>query len=186
MRITGGEARGRRLRAPRSGRVRPTADKVRQAVFNILEARYPIESTRLLDLFAGSGALGLDALSRGAAHVVFVEQNAAACGTIRANLERSGFGPRARVIRGDLPRALRTVAAAEPYDGAFLDPPYGRDLCDATLRELGDGRWLSSGAWVVAEHAKEDAVEDGYGGLHRKMLRSYGHTAISLFTFDGG
>ena len=185
MRITGGEARGRQLRVPRNERVRPTAEKVRLAIFNILVARYPIEGTRLLDLFAGSGALGLDGLSRGAAHVLFVEQNPGAFGAIRTNLERSGFGARARVLRVSLPQGLRKIPAVEPYDGVFLDPPYRKGLCDATLRALGDGKLLTVGAWVVAEHAKEDPVQESYGCLHRRILRSYGQTSISLFIRGG-
>jgi 16S rRNA (guanine966-N2)-methyltransferase len=181
MRITGGEARGRLLRAPRNRKVRPTADKVRGAIFNILEARYEIAETRLLDLFAGSGALGLDALSRGAAWVLFIDESRESCAAVRENLERSGFASRAEVRRLSLPGGLRRLDVSLSFGGALLDPPYRRGLADASLRELGASSLLAKGAWVVAEHAKEDVLLDRYGSLLRRDSRRYGSTAVSLY-----
>ncbi|MGH7855754.1 MAG: 16S rRNA (guanine(966)-N(2))-methyltransferase RsmD [Candidatus Binatia bacterium] len=181
MRITGGEARGRSLRAPRSRKVRPTADKVRGAIFNILEARYEIQGKRLLDLFAGSGALGLDALSRGAEYVTFIDESREACSVIRQNLARSGLMDRAEVRRLPLPRALARLEAETPFSGAFLDPPYRQGLCQTVLGRLGDGALLEPWAWVVAEYAREETLLDSYGTLVRRHERRYGSTAISIY-----
>ena len=182
MRITGGTARGRRLRAPRSSKVRPTADKVRGAIFNLLAARYEIGDQRVLDLFAGSGALGLDALSRGARSVTFIDESREACRTMHENLERSGFSARAEVRRMTLPEGIRRlVDRMEPFDGILLDPPYRRGLAHSVLRALGGGDLLVSGAWVIVEHAREDELAESYGVLRRSDSRRYGSTAISVY-----
>ena len=162
--------------------MRPTADKVRAAIFNVLEARYGIAGERLLDLFAGTGALGIDALSRGAATVVFVDESAASCAAIRENLARSGFaGGRAEIVRAPVPRALRRLVGREPFGGVFLDPPYGRALGPPALETLGAAPFVAEGAWVVAEHAKADTLAETYGSLRRQDLRLYGTTAVSIY-----
>lgn len=162
--------------------MRPTAGKVRSAIFNLLAARYEVAERRILDLFAGSGALGLDALSRAAAFVVFVDQSRDACRTVRENLERSGFADRAEVRRLTLPRGLpRLAAAAAPFHGVFVDPPYRRGLSAAVLKVLGEGSLVAAGAWVVVEHAREEALDEAYGRLRRADWRRYGSTAISVY-----
>ena len=182
MRITGGAARGRTLRAPRSSKVRPTADKVRGAIFNLLAARYEMAERRVLDLFAGSGALGLDALSRGARFVTFIDESREACRAIRENHVRSGFSSHAEVRRMKLPQGIRRLSGSiPPFDGILLDPPYRRGLAHAMLQALGDGELMSSGAWVVVEHAREDELSEGYGTLRQRASRHYGSTAISLY-----
>jgi 16S rRNA (guanine(966)-N(2))-methyltransferase RsmD len=186
MRITGGADRGRSLRAPRGLRVRPTADKVRGAIFNILAARTEIAGQRWLDLFAGSGALGVEALSRGAEQVTFVDSSAESCRCASQNLHRAGFEGRARVRRLSLPRGIRRLAReATRYEGAFVDPPYRRGLAAAALGELGKCALLIPGAWVVAEHAVEDELDAHYGGLVLADSRHYGSTAISLYVMEG-
>ncbi len=182
MRITGGAARGRLLRAPRGSRVRPTGDKVRGAIFNILAARNQIEGRKLLDLYAGTGALGLEALSRGAASVLFVDDHRESCRTAVQNVERSGFAARAEVRRLELPRGLRKLAGeGKRFDGALVDPPYRRGLSQATLAALGEGDLFSPSAWVVVEHAAGEELADRYGRLRRTGSRHYGSTAISLY-----
>jgi 16S rRNA (guanine(966)-N(2))-methyltransferase RsmD len=185
MRITGGSDRGRSLRAPRGARVRPTAERVRSAIFNILATRTQISGQRWLDLFAGSGALGMEALSRGAAEVTFVDSSRESCRFASCNLERAGFEGRGRVWRLALPQGMRRLAReALRYEGAFVDPPYRRGLAAKTLAELGGSGLLLGGAWVVAEHALEDELDGRYGALVLADSRRYGSTAISLYVME--
>jgi 16S rRNA (guanine(966)-N(2))-methyltransferase RsmD len=185
MRITGGADRGRSLRAPRGSRVRPTADKVRGAVFNILATRTDIQGQRWLDLFAGSGSLGLEALSRGATEVTFVDSSWESCRCTMQNLERVGLSARGDVRRLTLPRGVRRLAREEArFAGAFVDPPYRRSLAAETLSELGESGLLERHAWVVAEHAVEESLSERYGALIRTDSRHYGSTAISLYVME--
>jgi 16S rRNA (guanine(966)-N(2))-methyltransferase RsmD len=185
MRITGGADRGRSLRAPRGARVRPTADKVRGAIFNILATRTQISGQCWLDLFAGSGALGLEALSRGALQVTFVDSSRESCRFASRNLEHAGLARRGRVWRLALPQGMRRLAReAMRYQGAFVDPPYRRGLAAKTLAALGASGLLLEGAWVVAEHAVEDELDGRYGALVLADSRRYGSTAISLYVME--
>jgi 16S rRNA (guanine966-N2)-methyltransferase len=182
MRITGGVARGRLLRAPRGLRVRPTADKVRGAIFNLLAARTEITGANWLDLFCGSGAVALEALSRGAAHVTLIDESRDSCRVARQNLERAGFAEQADVRRLSLPRGLRILErSGVRFHGAFVDPPYRRGLSQVTLEALAGGELLCPGALVVVEHAAEESFEESYGGLRRGALRQYGSTGVSLY-----
>lgn len=182
MRITGGVARGRSLRAPRGSRVRPTADKVRAAIFNILASRTEIAGRRWLDLFAGTGALGLEALSRGAGHVTLVDESLESLRIASLNVERSGFSAQVEVRRLCLPLGLRSLKrVAELFDGAFVDPPYRRGLSQSTLQELGELSMLSVGALVVVEHASEEELAERYGTLRLQNARRYGSTGLSLY-----
>ncbi|MGH7897716.1 MAG: 16S rRNA (guanine(966)-N(2))-methyltransferase RsmD [Candidatus Binatia bacterium] len=185
MRITGGAARGRPIRAPRGSRVRPTADKVRGAIFNILAARGEIEGRRVLDLFCGSGALGLEALSRGASRAIFVDKSFESCRIARQNVERNGFAAVAEVRRLALPGGLRHVEDAAPFDGVFVDPPYRRGLSQAMMDVLGGGGFVLGGGWAVVEHGADEQLEEAYGVLHRVDSRRYGSTAISLYRNGG-
>jgi len=182
MRITGGVARGRQIRAPRGSRVRPTADKVRGAIFNILAARGEIEGLRVLDLFAGSGALGLDALSRGAAQAIFVDRSRESCRVTWQNVERSGFTDRAKIRCLPLPEGLRRLSDLAPFGGVFIDPPYRRGLSQTVMDSLAASDLLLVGAWMVVEHAAEEELAERYVGLCRRDSRRYGSTAISLYT----
>ena len=182
MRITGGAARGRALRAPRGSKVRPTADKVRAAVFNILASRTDVAGSCWLDLFAGTGALGLDALSRGAAHVTFIDDSRESCRFVRDNLERSGFADRAEVRKLPLPGGLRRLELRnQRFDGAFVDPPYRYGLAQRTLEALGEGGLLAPGAWVVVEHGAGEPLAERYGALRLENSRHYGSTGVSLY-----
>ena len=162
MRIVAGVLRGRPIVAPRGQVTRPTADRTRQAIFNILEhASWAsgLEGLRVIDLFAGAGALGLEALSRGAAFCLFVEADAAARGAIQSNIESLDQFGRARVHRRDATAlGARPGPDGAPFDLAFLDPPYGKGLGAAAMASLAAGGWLAPGALAVHERGDEDAA----------------------------
>jgi len=156
MRIVGGRLRGRTLAAPKTQAIRPTADRLRESLFNILAHAYgdPIEGARVLDLFAGTGALGFEALSRGASFVLFVDDGAEARALLRGNVEALGAGGATKVYRRDATR-LGPVAPLEPFSLAFLDPPYGKGLAEKALTSARDGGWLAADALVVVEEAAD-------------------------------
>jgi 16S rRNA (guanine(966)-N(2))-methyltransferase RsmD len=185
MRITGGAARGRILSAPRGLRVRPTSDKLRAAIFDILAARDLVADRRVLDLFCGSGALGLEALSRGASAVVFVDGSAHSCRSTARNVERSGYLDRSEIRRLTLPQGIgRLEASHRSFGGALLDPPYRLGLGAATLEVLGSSSLLEPGAWVVCEHALGDSLDAAYGRLRRLDTRRYGSTGLSMYLVE--
>jgi 16S rRNA (guanine966-N2)-methyltransferase len=178
MRIVGGRFRGRVLAGPRSDAIRPTSDRLRETIFNVLAHAYddPVAGARVLDLFAGTGAMGLEALSRGAAFALFVDEGAQARGLVRENIERLGVGGQCRVFRRD---ALRMGAAApnEPFSLVFCDPPYGRELAPRALRSCAEGGWLAPGALIVVEEAQGNALAlpEGFTECER---RDYGETQV--------
>ncbi|MEO8926961.1 MAG: 16S rRNA (guanine(966)-N(2))-methyltransferase RsmD [Caulobacteraceae bacterium] len=160
MRIVGGMHRGRALVAPKGHSTRPTADRARQAMFNVLEhaAWSPgLAGRRAIDLFAGAGALGLEALSRGAAFCLFVDSDPAARAAISRNIETLRLGDRTRVDGRDAMRLGAVDAAEAPFDLAFLDPPYGQSISEAALTALAAGGWLAPGALVVVERGAGEA-----------------------------
>lgn len=182
MRVIAGSARGRTLRAVRGTSVRPTADRVREALFSILVSRVPVAGTVLLDLFAGTGALGIEALSRGAERVTFVERTREASLVLRSNLLQCDFVPRGDVLTMPVARALQSLRRNERrFDGALLDPPYGKGLVDETLRSLADLDLLGTPAWVMAEAHVDDQVNERYGAMRLTITRRYGKTVLALF-----
>lgn len=178
MRIVGGEFRGRPLATPRTSDIRPTTDRTREAVFNTLAHRFPdkLEGARVLDLFAGTGALGLEALSRGASHSVFVEESAEGRGLIRTNVEAFGLTGRSKIFRRDATR-LGEAGTLAPFDLMFADPPYGKGLGEQALRSALAGGWLSADALCVVEEAASAAFEPGPGFVIVDE-RGYGDTII--------
>jgi len=154
MRIVGGRWRGRNLASPKSAAIRPTADRLRENLFNVLAHAYgdPVAGARVLDLFAGTGALGLEALSRGAAFALFLDDRAEARALIRANVEALGAGGISRIFRRDATR-LGSVHPLPAFSLVFADPPYGMGLAEAALVSARDGGWLGSGALLVVEEA---------------------------------
>ncbi len=162
MRIVGGEWKGRALRAPAGDATRPTSDRAREAMFNVLAhaAWSPgLEGRRVLDLFAGSGALGLEALSRGARFALFVETSEAARGAIRDNIEAMGAFGVTRVHRRDATDlGVKPAGLGPPFDLAFLDPPYHKGLGERALAAIVDGLWLAPGALIVFEHGADEAI----------------------------
>jgi 16S rRNA (guanine966-N2)-methyltransferase len=156
MRIVGGRLRGRTLTTPKSQAIRPTADRLREALFNILIHGYgdSVTGARVLDLFAGTGALGLEALSRGAAFALFVDDRAEARALIRGNVEALGAGGASKVYRRDATK-LGPVSPLDPFSLAFLDPPYGQGLAERALVSARDGGWFSARALIVVEEATD-------------------------------
>ena len=171
MRIVGGRLGGRTLASPRSQAIRPTADRLRESLFNILIHAYddPVTGARVLDLYAGTGALGLEAVSRGAAFALFVDDAAEARALLRENIAALGLGGVTRIFRRDATR-LGPAHPVEPFSLVFLDPPYGRGLADKALVSLRDGGWLTPGALLVVEEAKaaEFKAPEGFEELERR------------------
>lgn len=184
MRIVAGTARGRRLTAPRGNRVRPTADRVKEALFSILTAASGgPDGCRVLDLCAGTGNLGIEALSRGAAAAVFVDSSRDSAAVIRRNLELTGFTDRGTVLVQDALGALRTLESrGGTFDLVFLDPPYGQEILPPVLERLGSSPLLAPGAVVVAEHAAREGLAERYGTLERTGLRTYGDTTLAFYS----
>jgi 16S rRNA (guanine966-N2)-methyltransferase len=192
MRIVGGRHRGRRLLAPPGDAVRPTSDRAREALFNILshgrlaEGGIPFADEAVLDAFAGTGALGLEALSRGAAEAVFFERERDALATLRRNIEALGESPRARIMPGDATRPPRGAVACAV---AFLDPPYASGLAGPALAALVAAGWLAAGALAVIETAARDAMppppgftlldERVYGAARLTFLRRTSRPAVA-------
>jgi len=177
VRIVGGSLRGRALRAPAGAATRPTSEKVREAVFNILGS---VDGDRVLDLFAGSGALGIEALSRGAAHATFVDAAKPAVAAIRGNLRDLGLDDRATVVPGDAVGGAARHGAIGPWRLVFIDPPYRSDLAARAVLAL-PGDHLASGAVVVIEHDRHNTPPETLGSLLRTDQRRYGDTLISFF-----
>jgi 16S rRNA (guanine966-N2)-methyltransferase len=176
MRVVGGSLRGRTLAAPKSQSIRPTADRLREALFNILVHAYdnPIAGARVLDLFAGTGALGIEALSRGAAFALFVDDGAEARALLRENVATLGLGGTSRIFRRDATK-LGPAHPVEPFSLAFLDPPYGKGLAERALASARAGGWLVPDALIVVEEAKKSAfaAPEGFSEIER---RSYDDT----------
>ena len=184
MRIVGGRWRGRNLKGPADQAIRPTSDRLRESLFNVLAHAYgePTENTRVVDLFAGTGALGLEAMSRGARFALFVDDGAQARALVRENVEALGLGGATRIFRRDATR-LGAMPPQEPFTLAFLDPPYGRNLAPPALAALQAGGWLAPGALVVIEEAAEADLgpQPGFDILER---RAYGDTALTFLRAD--
>jgi len=171
MRVVGGRLKGRNLASPTSREIRPTADRLRESMFNILVHANgnPVEGARVLDLFAGTGALGIEAISRGAAFALFVDNGAEARALLRNNVEALGLGGVTKVFRRDATN-LGPAHPLPPFSLAFLDPPYGKALAETALASLRDGGWLVPGALLVVEEAKAAAFSapDSFAELERR------------------
>ena len=173
LRVSGGEARGRRLKAPKN--IRPTQGIVKQAIFNMVGPR--IEGARVLDLFAGSGALGIEALSRAAASVTFVDQQERGLAILRQNLDVLGFKERSRVVRGDVVRWLEASGdAIRSADFVFLDPPYEDVVLDRALKVLDRE---VTGATVLAEHSRRQRLPE-LTRLRVDREKRYGDTMVTV------
>lgn len=170
------------MRGLRGLEVRPTADRVKEALFSILLSRFDLAGAHVLDLFAGTGALGIEALSRGATRATFIERHRPMAKVLEENLRSCGFCGRAEVWALPVERALRKLAErGERFDGVFLDPPYGRGCLERTMLSLGEGPILGQDAWVMAEHHTEERISDTYGELRLTQARSYGKTGLALY-----
>jgi 16S rRNA (guanine966-N2)-methyltransferase len=185
MRVVGGSLRGRTLAAPKSQQIRPTADRLRESLFNILTHAYgdPITGARVLDLFAGTGALGIEALSRGAAFALFVDDGAEARALLRENVATLGLGGTSRVFRRDATK-LGPAHPVEPFSLVFLDPPYGRGLAEQALAAARDGGWLLPDALIVVEEATKSAftAPQGFNEIERRAYDDTEFVMLRLAT----
>ena len=180
MRVVGGRLRSRPIAGPKSDAVRPTSDRLREALFNILTHSYsdPVTGARVLDLFAGTGALGIEAISRGADYALFVDDGVEARALLRDNVESLGLGGVTRIFRRDASR-LGPAHPLDPFSLIFLDPPYGQGLAEKSLVSARDGGWLMPEALLVVEEAVDAGFKapDGFTELER---RRYDDTEFSF------
>jgi 16S rRNA (guanine966-N2)-methyltransferase len=182
MRIVGGALKGRGLAAPQGPATRPTSDRVREAIFNILAhgiADFAIEGARVLDLFAGTGALGFEALSRGAKFCLFIDDSAEARGLIRRNADALGLIGRCKIWRRDAARLGRNQPQP-PYDLVFADPPYGKGLGERALADLVDGGWIDTNSVIVLEESERSEVPCP-ANLIEFDKRGYGDTVVRFY-----
>jgi 16S rRNA (guanine966-N2)-methyltransferase len=182
VRIVGGRFKGRRLTGPAadSRAIRPTSDRLREALFNVLAHAYedPADGARVLDLFAGTGALGLEAMSRGGRFALFVDDGAEARGALRANVEALGLGGATRIFRRDAAK-LGPVGTIAPFDLVFADPPYGKGLGERALASARDGGWLAPGALALLEESAEAEIA-APAGFEPLETRLYGDTQVLI------
>lgn len=184
MRIIAGEKKGFRLKAPPGRATRPTLDRVRESLFMRIMGELPGAS--VLDLFAGAGTLGLEALSRGAANAVFVDSSRPAIATLRDNLYKLGWPARAKLVQREALRWLRgPEPEGAPWDVVLIDPPYGRDLAARAVGRLAEraAELLQPGALVVVQVGRRDPLEESYGPLRMESEYPYGDTRIALFRY---
>ncbi|MGH9323591.1 MAG: 16S rRNA (guanine(966)-N(2))-methyltransferase RsmD [Vicinamibacteria bacterium] len=180
MRIGSGEMRGRRVRAPRGERTRPTSGRLKKSLFDVLAPRLP--GARVLDLYAGSGSLAFEALSRGAESAVLVERNRRACESIRRNVEDLELGGRVAILPMDVSSALsKLLHRGERFDVVFADPPYRSNEPDDLLVLLGDGRLVAEGALVILEHHHKRELRSRYGTLSQHRVIKAGESCLTLF-----
>ena len=175
MRIIAGQFRGRTLEAPRGSATRPTGDRVREALFSMLASRMgSFEGLRIADLYAGSGALGLEALSRGAAFAIFVEADGSAQAAIKANAAKLGVAERVRILGG----SALALPRSEPFDLIFADPPYAPGSGSKIVKAVSDADWLAAGGWMSVETDRCEAVEPA--SYEIEVEREIGRTRITL------
>lgn len=181
MRITGGQLRGRRLKLPRGGHVRPPSGRVREAVFNVVGQS--LQGEKVLDLFAGSGAFGLEALSRGADHAHFVERHRGVAQTLAANVAACGLERQATIVRQDVNQFLKNInhLVSWPITLVFMDPPFYEELAPASLSGLGAADGIAPGARVVVKHSVAEQLAVKYAGLTKVWQRRYGSNAVSIY-----
>jgi len=180
MRIVGGTLSGRRLASPKSDAIRPTTDRARESLFNILEHSYPdsIEGARVLDLFSGSGALGIEAISRGASYCLFVEEAPAARALVRENVESLGLQGRTRIFRRDAAH-LGPIGTMQPFNLVFADPPYGRGLAEKAIASALAGGWLTDEALIVVEESAATPFRAPEGVVIHEM-RTYSSSTLAF------
>lgn len=180
MRVIAGEAKGRRLKAPKGRALRPTADRVKEALFNILP--HDLSGYGVLDLFAGTGSLSVEALSRGAAEATLIDASHGAAKAIRENLQALDLSRRSKVWAAPVLKSVRLLARrGETFDLIFLDPPYEKDWVGKTLKAIAQGGLLREAGVLVAEHSVREKVEERYGLLGLQDQRRYGSTLLSFF-----
>jgi 16S rRNA (guanine(966)-N(2))-methyltransferase RsmD len=184
LRIIGGKARGRRLALPVKGEIRPTSDFVREALFNILGRQ---DGNAWLDVYAGTGAVALEALSRGAARAVFIESSRACCEAIRANIEKCGFSQAAEVLEMTAEQGIRLLAGrGRKFEIVFADPPYGKGLAAALPGIVGEAGISSAAGMLVIQHSLREKLDVDPGAWIISDVRKYGDTEISILIRANG
>lgn len=182
MRIIAGKFRSRQLKTPQGMDVRPSSDRLRETLFNVLAAAHALEGSRWIDLFAGTGAVGIEAISRGAAYVYFVEKAPKVARIIEANVKSVGAEDQAEILTSDSAVAFRQLEGIEPVDFVFLDPPYREEGAYlGALRILTDSSLLKTDAIVIAEHTKHFDPGDGTGALRRYRSLKQGDAVLSFY-----
>lgn len=184
MRIVGGEFRGRALATPKTNAIRPTIDRTRESLFNIIGHVYPeaLDGTRVIDLFAGTGAVGLEAVSRGCKHALFVENGVEGRALLWENIDSLGLHGKTRILRRDATK-LGPVSTLDPFHFLFADPPYGQGLGEQALLAAHAGGWLVPGALVILEE-RADVVVTVDRVFKPLESRSFGDTRIDFFRYD--
>ncbi|MGH7769863.1 MAG: 16S rRNA (guanine(966)-N(2))-methyltransferase RsmD [Candidatus Binatia bacterium] len=181
MRVIAGQAKGRRLKTPKGRELRPTADRVKEALFNILP--HDLSGRKVLDLFAGTGGLSIEALSRGAKEAVMVDVSKEATRVIEDNLRTLDLAGKSRVLTAPVFKTVRTLARGkERFDLILIDPPYDKGLAGETLKAIDKEALLAESGTAVAEHSVREMVEERYGTLVLADRRRYGDTQLSFFT----
>ena len=183
MRVIAGKAKGCSLKCPKEPRIRPTADRVRGAIFSALVS-LGVDWSLALDLYAGTGAMGIEALSRGAEEADFVERNARCCAVIRENLRATGFAERGHVYHLDARRALHVLE--RPYGLVFVDPPYAENTGESILPELVSSPLVRDGTTIVVEHRQKTPPGEAYGDFRMTRRLHHGDTCVSIFQREGG
>ena len=183
MRIVGGDFRGRALATPKSNAIRPTIDRTRESLFNILMHAYPesLDGTRVMDVFAGTGAVGLEALSRGCRNALFVENGVEGRALLWENIDTLGLHGRTRILRRDATR-LGAIGALEPFHLIFADPPYGKGLGEQALRAAHEGGWLEPGALAILEESA-DVEPQVYMAFKWLETRAFGDTKMHFYRY---
>lgn len=183
MRVISGSARGRRLLTPKNDRIRPTADRVKESLFNILTVLAGnFSGFRVLDVFAGTGNLGIEALSRGAAEAVFIDENREAVLLVKKNLELAGFADKGKVLQKEALAALKSLERTDgPFSLVFLDPPYRKGLSGQVLEFLAASALIGENSVIVVETAAKEELPETIGTLRKFDRRVYGDTAIAFF-----
>jgi len=184
MRITGGQVKGKILASPKGHNIRPTSDQVREAIFNIIGQ--DLSKQRVLDLFAGTGSLGLEALSRGAAFALFIDSSQQSINLIRKNLAICGYQRSGVILRRNLRKAIpqNHSQLKGKFDLIFLDPPYRKDFIPLLIEDLRGKDLISSGSRVIAESLKTEALPVYFGNLELTDTRVYGDTKISIYEYE--
>lgn len=183
MRVISGTARGRRLVSFRGDKIRPTADKVKGSIFNIIASNFgPFENMEVLDLFSGTGNLGIEALSRGADKAVFVDENRGSINILKENIGICNLAERSEIIQATVESGIKILSKrGTRFNLVFLDPPYGKGLVEKTMEEIVSRDILEHGAVVIAEHSLREQPLIEYDGLTLTDRRKYGDTEISFY-----
>jgi 16S rRNA (guanine(966)-N(2))-methyltransferase RsmD len=186
LRIISGSAKGRKLFSPGGGRIRPTSDRVKEALFSIISGLLEsFSGCSVLDIFAGTGNLGIEALSRGASRAVFIDSHRDSAALVRKNLELTGFLDRSRVICRDALAALKALEdSGESFRLVFIDPPYYGGLLEKVLEFLSASRLLEDGSLVIAEHSARETIREEFGPLREFDRRTYGDTVLAFYTMQ--